>query len=114
MRVSRGLAEHWHTTGLTQVHVTAPDIGVRAEGRARGAGTGECGRRAAGGGAAAARRAGREAGRAHSAARRAERRTYPRARAMVARTDEMFGCYGDSYSYRLWSLANVWGACRRE
>ncbi|PZC85936.1 hypothetical protein B5X24_HaOG214301 [Helicoverpa armigera] len=32
---------------------------------------------------------------------------------MVARTDEsMFGCYGDSYSYRLWSLANVWGACR--
>ncbi|CAG4919929.1 unnamed protein product [Colias eurytheme] len=33
--------------------------------------------------------------------------------AMVARTDEMFGCYGDSYSYRLWSLANVWG-CRCE
>lgn len=50
--------------------------------------------------------------------RRAPRRTQhvrPRARAMVARTDDtMFGCYGDSYSYRLWSLANVWGACRCE
>ncbi|CAK1542819.1 unnamed protein product [Leptosia nina] len=49
---------------------------------------------------------------AHSAARREAGETC-RVRAMVARTDEMFGCYGDSYSYRLWSLANVWG-CRCE
>lgn len=31
-------------------------------------------------------------------------------RAMVARSESMFGCY-DSYSYRLWSLANVWSGC---
>ncbi|XP_066994900.2 zinc finger protein 1 [Anabrus simplex] len=30
---------------------------------------------------------------------------------MVARTESMFGCY-DSYSYRLWSLANVWSTCQ--
>jgi len=29
---------------------------------------------------------------------------------MVARGASMFGCY-DSYSYRLWSLANVWSQC---
>jgi hypothetical protein len=33
--------------------------------------------------------------------------------AMVARSESMFGCY-DSYSYRLWSLANVWNTCQRE
>ncbi|CAH0729108.1 unnamed protein product, partial [Brenthis ino] len=54
---------------------------------------------------------GARGGPAHSAARRAASDT---SQAMVARTDEMFGCYGDSYSYRLWSLANVWGACRCE
>ncbi|CAG9823314.1 unnamed protein product [Phaedon cochleariae] len=30
---------------------------------------------------------------------------------MVARSESMFGCY-DSYSYRLWSLANVWNTCQ--
>lgn len=56
----------------------------------------------------------RAAGSFHRAPRH-QNHVRPRARAMVARTDEsMFGCYGDSYSYRLWSLANVWGACRCE
>ncbi|KAJ8921790.1 hypothetical protein NQ315_008419 [Exocentrus adspersus] len=30
---------------------------------------------------------------------------------MVARSESMFGCY-DSYSFRLWSLANVWNTCQ--
>lgn len=73
------------------------------------------GRAGAGRGRARARRAGREAGRSFRCAPRTYKHVRPRARAMVARTDEsMFGCYGDSYSYRLWSLANVWGACRCE
>ncbi|KAI8423920.1 hypothetical protein MSG28_002593 [Choristoneura fumiferana] len=70
-----------------------------------------------GGGARGAGGAGRGERRAGSLRRAPRRRSHvsPRARAMVARTDEsMFGCYGDSYSYRLWSLANVWGACRCE
>lgn len=72
------------------------------------------GRRGARGGAGGAGRGERRAGSLRRAPRRRSH-VSPRARAMVARTDEsMFGCYGDSYSYRLWSLANVWGACRCE
>lgn len=33
--------------------------------------------------------------------------------AMVARLRIMYSCY-DSYSYRLWSLANVWSNCQRK
>lgn len=33
--------------------------------------------------------------------------------AMVARIGSMYSCY-DSYSYRLWSLANVWSNCQRK
>ncbi|CAH2072053.1 unnamed protein product, partial [Iphiclides podalirius] len=100
------------TVGLGRRRWRWPLIKWRWGRRARERGGAPWGRGAGGG----VQRAGRGERRAGFIPPRAAPQTArsPRARAMVARTDEMFGCYGDSYSYRLWSLANVWGACRCE